>query len=281
MWCIEDNVLYDPDSKMVWKPPVDYEDFHIDKNHVWYINMFKGRPVVLYCHGNNANISYREYVFNLCKHFKFNLCMFDYRGYGKSSGRPSQQNICFDGEKVYKWLLNKYEPNDIIVWGESLGGAVAIHIASKHECRCLIVFSSFSSIDEIITHSNQYNWFVKQLAVIASWILNTLPSKRKIGKVKSPVLIVHSDEDDVIPISNAKKLYKKVKHDKKKFLSIKGKHIEPLMNPEQFKELCDFCHNPPNCCNKYEANYYFMNHFEDFVEDMKKGSEKCRDLCHK
>lgn len=274
---VQSNVLFRPEDEHVWEPPVDYEDFFIDNVHVWHINNFENRPVVLYCHGNNANISYREYVYCMFQTFEFNIVLFDYQGYGKSKGRPTQKKICQDGESVYLWLIKRYSPNSIIVWGESLGGAVATYIASRYVCRCLILFSTFSSIDEAITQSKLYPWWIKSLAVTASWFLDTLPSKIMISDVTEPILIVHSLEDEIIPISNAYALFKNIIHDEREFLTIKGKHINPDMSPKQFRELYHFCHNA-NSYHEYKTSDDFESKIEATFEAMEKGAKKAKDL---
>ena len=254
LWFVQNKNLFNPTHDCLWEPNEDcfvlnntgkekeIKNFYIGQNHCIYFNQYPGRPVILFCHGNNANLSYREYAYIMSKTLKFNLLLWDYRGYGKSKGYPTQDNICSDGEHVYRWLIEQgHISRDIIIWGESLGGAVATSIAAKHVCRCLILFSTFSSIDDIVTKNYDIHWCMKNIAHLASWFLNTLPNKMIIHNVTEPVLVIHSPKDGFIPITNAYKLYDSIKHDNKEFLEIGGTHARPNMSLQKFRRIYDFC----------------------------------------
>lgn len=280
LWHVHNNKLYNPAYDTVWEPEDKYEDIFIGNVNAWHIHNYDDRPVVLYCHGNNANISYREYIYNMCKGFKFNLLLFDYRGFGKSKGFPSQTNIYKDGEDVYYWLIKRYHPHKIIVWGESLGGAVATYIASKYVCRCLILFSTFSSLDEIIMEGSWYPLWFKWIARTTSWYLDTLPSKCYITNVTEPTILIHSKDDNVIPISNAYKLYKNIIHRNKEFITIKGHHTDPILNTKQFAQLYEFCLKSNACDKSYNdtnSDYFNLN-IENIMDSMSKGAQKCKNF---
>lgn len=235
-----ENKLFDPTHDEVWEPPVTYAEVWIGDVHAWYINIYPDRPVVLYCHGNNKNITHREYVYLMCECFQYNLLLFDYCGYGKSEGRPTQRQILTDGANVYEWLVTKHSPDNIIVWGESLGGAVACHIAAHYKCRSLVLFSTFSSLDDIAFKGDLYGLRLKAMVGLVSNFIDTMPTKHRVGKIEEPVLIVHSTEDDVIHIDNAKILFKSIKHNNKGIIQIKGGHSSPCMQPLQFLAMYRF-----------------------------------------
>lgn len=205
--------------------------------HLLHFERDPALKTILFCHGNSGNISHRDYIINFCYHYKVNLLLFDYRGYGYSGGYATQRKICEDGIACYHYLINSgVSPSDLIVWGESLGGAVATHIAASAPCSRLVLLCTFSSLDDIITY--KYN---RGLAILASLLIDTLPSKRRIADVTCPVMIFHSEEDEVIPYQCAKILLDSVTHPTKRLITIHGTHASPKINQNQIAQLISFC----------------------------------------
>ena len=215
---------------------------------MWYFHNFPGNKVVLFFHGNSGNISHRDYVVDICHKFELNLLIVDYRGYGKSDGIPTPRGICDDGIRAYDFLRTKHRPDEIVVWGESLGGCAAIHVAGHRQCRSLLLLSTFSSLEDIIFHLNAPTWFTRPVGYAIKWIVDPVPSKDWINKVKCPVVIMHSVEDDLIPYENGKILYRCIDHDTKLFIPIKGKHSSPEITDDQFKNLLKFADIDIDCC---------------------------------
>lgn len=264
----EKKVLFFPSKKSHWKPDIPYQDLYIDvkdpttvytkrpkkncKKHYingWYFNNYPGHNTVIFCHGNSGNISHRSYIADICRHFELNLFIFDYRGFGKSSGKPSKRNLRKDGETAYKFLTEYcgIDGGNIIVWGESLGGIAATWTASRFKCRSLILLCSFSGLDDAITY--YFNPGVGQslaytYANMASMRYDIMPNRQYIRKVKCPVAIMHSKTDVIIPYECAKILYKNVRHDSKVLITIKGGHSSPFITKEQLNRLFMFCDIP-------------------------------------
>lgn len=198
------------------------------------------KGVILYLHGNTGNISHRSYVVEACDKFlHLNLLLVDYRGYGLSDGSPGPRSILEDGETAYKYLLTMYHPDKIIVWGESMGGAVATWIAHRYKIRSLILLSTFSCICDIaegLTNKRVSNMLSRILKVsnleinIEDWI----------QEVECPVLMIHSTEDTLIPYKSARKNYNRIKTNHKKFITIRGDHPNPVIREDQFKEILSF-----------------------------------------
>ena len=215
-----------------------------DKISVWYFN-FSGKEddkTILFCHGNNANISYRKYVIDLCNFLSVNLFLFDYRGYGKSTGIPSPGSICADGMIAYNYLRTFCSPQNIYLWGESLGGAAAVHIASQAVCARLIYMCTFSSLDDIVvTKQSVQRWIGIALSTVVKTICDVLPSSTKISGVTCPIVVIHSTDDEIIPFECALKLYSSISHDDKLFLKIRGEHSSPEITQEQMFDLVRFC----------------------------------------
>jgi pimeloyl-ACP methyl ester carboxylesterase len=258
----EGKVLFYPSRKSNWKPDTRHKNRYIsvkdyrpinksharkeDCIHGWHFNNFPGHNTVLFCHGNSGNISYRKYIINICEKFKLNLFIYDYRGFGKSSGNPSKRNLRKDGETAYKYLTNYcgIKPKNIIVWGESLGGIPAIYIASKYKCKCLILLSTLSGLDDATIYSfkdGMRRSIAYGMTSLASIRFDMIPTKEYMKRVKCPVVIMHSTEDDVIPYRCAEILYHNVPHNKKTLIPIQGKHSAPDISRKALEKVLSYC----------------------------------------
>ena len=194
---------------------------------------------VFFCHGNTGNIGHRDYVVELCKLFGLGCILFDYSGYGQSKGSPSMSTLFKDGERAYVYARSIIDADDLIVWGESLGGSVATMIASKYRCAYLVLLSTFSSLDDILLfQGTPYHSLLGWGLRISS---NTLRSKDRILNVTCPVAIVHSLDDSLIPFACARALYERVPTNKL-LIPIHGGHATPVVSVKQINELMDFLH---------------------------------------
>jgi fermentation-respiration switch protein FrsA (DUF1100 family) len=183
----------------------------------WFI---KGKScrVILFCHGNFGNISSRVDIIQELHSLGYNIFIFDYRGFGRSNGVPSEEGLYNDALGAYDYLKSRgYENRDIIIFGRSLGGVVAIFLASLiKNVRGLIVDSSFYSAQALGYDILGYN--------IPRFIIsNRLESIERIKNIKIPKLIIHSENDDFIPFRHGKKLFEEAA-EPKRFLKIRGFH---------------------------------------------------------
>lgn len=215
--------------------------------HFWWIRDWPNNKTVLYFHGNSYNISYREYMIKICSLLKLNLLLVDYRGYGKSDGKPSSTNILRDAKLACNFLLTRTEPSNIIIWGESLGGTPAAYAASRIQCSSLLLFSTFASLHELIS---SYDTSVSSIIyglvrVVTQDIDYDTNNLEFISKVTSPVLILHSKEDTLIPYVNAEKLLDSVKHSNKSIITIRGDHDSPKLNMDNIKQMIEFLQLTP------------------------------------
>lgn len=251
---IQFKILFQPISNIRWKPSISYHDRYIDVHtgqvvdkftsthiNIWHFNNFSNCPTILYCHGNGGNISYQSRIIQICNKYHLNLLLFDYQGYGKSTGSPSIDSIFTDGIACYKYLLSYCCYDEIIIWGESLGGAVALEIAQKNSCKYLILFSTFSSLDDIIRY--RFPQINGMLINMASTFLDNISNKDKIKLIQCNILIVHSSDDEIIPIKCANILYNNIKHSNKKLLIVDGGHNNPLIEDNQMKQIISCCHD--------------------------------------
>ncbi|MCX5714918.1 MAG: alpha/beta hydrolase [Candidatus Omnitrophica bacterium] len=156
---IEQRSLFYPDRGIEYQPKdynLDYQDaaFKAPDNvelSGWFLPAKDSRFTILFCHGNAGNISHRLEKAKFFHQLGCNVFLFDYRGYGKSKGNPSESGLYLDVQGAYDYLLAKGITADkLIGYGESLGGAVIIHLAARHKLAGLIVESSFTSASDMI-----------------------------------------------------------------------------------------------------------------------------------
>lgn len=218
--------LYFPSNKMIATPEdykLTYEEIFLDVSdgarvHAWFISSPKNRGTILFCHGNAGNISGRIGQAKFFAELGFNTLLFDYREYGKSIGTLSEEGTFLDAERVWNYLISerKLNPDNIIIWGRSLGGAVAIWLAHKYQPALLVTESTFKSLADVTS-----SYCVCLFPVI--FVGDDYNSIEYIKSVKSPTLFVHSRDDDVIPFSHGEELYKNSKA-KKEFIILRGSH---------------------------------------------------------
>lgn len=184
----------------------------------WYVPHDTDGPVVLFCHGNAGNMSHRLETINLLHRLGLGVFIFDYRGYGESDGRPSEQGTYRDAATAWDWLCNTrgIPPERIVIMGRSLGGAVASWLASERHARAVVLESTFTSIADMgkalypglsFKHLLRYNY-----ASIA-----------RVVDIHSPLLVIHSPDDDIVPYALGKRLFEAA-NEPKVFLEITGGH---------------------------------------------------------
>jgi len=168
--------------------------------HAWFFPCKDPLATLLFCHGNAGNISHRlENVFHLVK-TGFQVLLFDYRGYGRSTGEPSEEGLYRDAETAWAHMIDRQETADIprIIFGRSLGGAVAVELATRVEADGLILESTFTSIRTLAR-------------LMFPLPLPKLPVKydslSKIGRLQTPLLSLHGERDELIPYTDGRALF--------------------------------------------------------------------------
>jgi fermentation-respiration switch protein FrsA (DUF1100 family) len=167
--------------------------------HGWEIRRQGSRIVTLYLHGNAGNVTHRSLHAREIGAAGSSIVIIDYRGYGKSEGTPTEAGLYADAQAAYEYLLSLgYRPGQIIVHGESLGTAVAVNLASRRHCRALILEAAFSSAQEVAG---------TVLPVLSPLLIWSYDSKSRIGQVSAPVLFIHGDRDEIIPLRLGQALF--------------------------------------------------------------------------
>ena len=231
VYFLQDRMLYFPFKDMQATPAVirlPFEEVSLttsdsEKITAWWIPAQHERGVLLFCHGNAGNISHRLDSIDIFNRLGLSVLIFDYRGYGKSTGRPSEDGTYRDAEAAWRYLVEvrKKKPEKIILFGESLGGAVAAEIASRHSAGGLILMSSFTSIPELA--GRLYPFLPVKL--LSKFRYSTID---KIGAITAPKLIIHSPEDEIVPYHHGRKLFERA-NEPKEFLEISGGHNEGFL----------------------------------------------------
>lgn len=175
------------------------------------------RRTLLFLHGNAGNITHRlTNIALLIRGGGLNVCIFDYRGYGKSEGSPSEQGLYADAVAAYNYLLSRADvnPEQIVLFGRSLGGAVAVELATRKPCEKLILESTFMSIKAMASE-------VVGFLPIHYLLRSQFDSLSKIGKIHVPLLMLHGNQDRIVPFEQGKELFAAA-NEPKSFYEIQG-----------------------------------------------------------
>lgn len=220
----EPRLIFFPLKELVATPAESgspYEDVFFETSdgvtlHGWFMPATKSRGTVLFCHGNAGNISHRLEKAAFFLRSGFNVFMFDYRGYGRSLGRPSEEGVYRDAEAAHSYLISRgIRQEDMVGYGESLGGVVIVDLASKKPLRAFILENTFTNAREMA--ALHYPFLPSQI------LKSRFDSKQKIAAIKTPKLILHSRNDEIVPFRMGRGLYETAA-DPKDFLEIRGDH---------------------------------------------------------
>ena len=189
-----------------------------ERLHGWYVPAANSRGVVLFFHGNAGNISHRLDSITVFNRLGLDVLIIDYRGYGESSGRPSEKGTYLDGEAAWEYLTGKrgVAPGRIVIFGRSLGGAVAAWLASRNQAAAVIIESSFTSGEDMARRL--YPFLPAGLVTRLKY-----PVAEYASRIDSPVLVVHSRDDEIIPFEMGEAIFAAV-NGTKSFIELRGDH---------------------------------------------------------
>jgi len=211
LYFIQDWLLFHPtvlpaDYRFQFNVPFDERKVAYDSTTLFDIIRFMPandsikKGAVIYCHGNMENIlHYAAFANNFTKH-GYEVWMMDYPGYGKSTGKLSEEMLYTEAMEVYKMVrATGYTPDSIIIYGKSLGTGIAAELAGKRDCKRLILESPYYSIPDVAAH---YSWMYP-----VDWMLHyKIPTHEYIQDVAAPITIFHGTDDDTIPYTNTLRL---------------------------------------------------------------------------
>ena len=192
-----------------WVPPRDLPAPIVDVQlsaadgtllHAWYSCPAGARAAILLLHGNAGNLTHRIHLLEPLLSLPAAVFLLDYRGYGRSAGQPSEAGVYDDAQAAVDWLATHGMPHErIILYGESLGGAIAIETARRTQVAGLIVQSSFTSMPDMVRSITG-----RPLGFLLRTRMNSI---EKIGAVTVPKLFFHGEADDLVPVAMGRRLY--------------------------------------------------------------------------
>ena len=189
----------------------------------WYVPAERERGTVLFCHGNAGNIAGRLESLKFFHGLGLSVLIFDYRGYGYSEGAPSEQGTYLDAEAAWDYLVKRRgaEEKRIVIFGRSLGGAVAARLAKEHVPAGLVLESTFTSMQDLI--QDMVPALLGRLLCPYQYDTKTI-----VAELRCPKLIIHSPDDEVVTFSHGKDLFRAAA-EPKRFVRIRGAHNDGFL----------------------------------------------------
>jgi pimeloyl-ACP methyl ester carboxylesterase len=194
--------LWQPETYGVVAKDVFFRTVDDVELHAWWIPIRRAKGTILYCHGNAGNITNRIGIYRFLRKARVNVLAFDYRGYGRSAGTPSEQGVFLDARAAWDYLTGEIgeAPERILLFGHSLGGAIAIDCAVHHQVAGLIAQSTFTDSREMA----RVRFPRVPLHLVAR---NQFRSFEKVSQLELPKLFIHGTADETIPFQVGQRLY--------------------------------------------------------------------------
>jgi fermentation-respiration switch protein FrsA (DUF1100 family) len=222
---VEEKFIFFPSAEILETPrnySLSFDDVYFKTEdgvtlNGWFVAYPGASTTVLWFHGNGGNIGHRaEHLKLLHDRLKVHIFIFDYRGYGKSEGKPSELGTYQDGAAALAHLRSRkeVESKKIVFFGQSLGAAVATEIAVKESCLALVLEAPFASIRDMAR-------VVFPLLPIGSFLRTKYDTLEKIKNVRAPTLVLHGDRDDIVPFDQGKRVFAAAP-EPKEFYTIRG-----------------------------------------------------------
>jgi hypothetical protein len=232
-----DGLIYFPDRQMP-PPPAGVEERTFVaadgvRLHAWYAPPGAAdAPTLLWSHGNGGNVANREDVLLALAARGLGVLAYDYRGYGRSEGRPSEDGLYRDASAAWDDLVaHGIPPSQIVCFGESLGGAVSIALATARPCAGVIVVSTFPRLRDVAR---------EHYGALAALAGNQFDAAARIGALEVPILIAHGDADEIVPFALGEQVYA-LAAPPKRFLRVAGKqHNDVFDSPALLDEIAAF-----------------------------------------
>ena len=225
---IDQQMIYFPDKELIATPAdvgLEYEDVDLTASdstrlHGWYVPG-EGRITLLWFHGNAGNISHRvDNILMLNRTLGVNIMIIDYRGYGRSKGKPSEVGLYQDAEAAIEHLGSQrgVDPErELVLFGRSLGAGVAVEMAVRHRVRAVILESGFTSVRDMAQRAFPF----LPMGLLIHAVEARYDTISKIGNVNAPVMVLHGDRDEIVPFELGEELFEAAS-DPKTFYRIQG-----------------------------------------------------------
>ncbi|HOH30238.1 MAG TPA: alpha/beta hydrolase [Candidatus Hydrogenedentes bacterium] len=226
LWALQDQILFGRSSREIKETPSargwPYEEVWCavgdEKTHGWWIPVPEARGAVLFSHGSGRNISGYLEDAALFREQRLSVLLYDYGGYGSSTGKASEPRCYADGLAMWEYLVKtlKIPPEKILLAGSSLGGGVATELATRVAPAAVVLESTFTSIPDALSDAYPF--------IPADWICHLqFRNKDKMAGIPCPVLLFHSRDDTVVPFAHGRQLFENAT-EPKQFVEIRGAH---------------------------------------------------------
>jgi len=226
LFATQRRFLYRPVREVVYSPSkldLEFEDVFFTTSdgltlHGWFVPAAGARYTVLFCHGNAGNVMHRLDSIRIFHDLGLHCFVFDYRGYGRSQGSPTEAGTYLDARAAYEWLTGRHAAPAaaVIIFGRSLGGSVAAHLASRVPAAGLAIESAFTSYPDIGARLYPY-------MPVRPFARFRYATSRYLRDVHCPVLLIHSRDDEMVPVDFARRLYA-VANEPKTLVEVQGRH---------------------------------------------------------
>ena len=227
VYVLQERLMYHPKEHLGTTPghhglvfePVSFNTSDGETLFGWWLPARRERGVMLFLHGNAGNMADRIESLKIFNSLGLSVFIFDYRGYGQSSGTSTENGLYEDSESAWRYLTGTrgIDPMKIVVFGRSLGGGVATWLTARHNSRAVILESAFTSVHDLIFH--HYPFVPVQL------LLNDkFDSLSRVHSMQTGALmVVHSPTDEIVPFSHGEELFRAARGNKE-FFEMKGGH---------------------------------------------------------
>ena len=209
--------------------------------HGWLVEAPRPRAHMLFFHGNGEHVAdLPELLAYLRDTHHVSVFAIDYRGYGRSGGKPNEKGVLADGHAAHAWLMEhaRLQPTDVVLMGRSLGAAVAIDVASTHGARGLIFEGSFTTMPDVAS--------VHYPFIPVRWLMrNRYESIRKIGRYDGPLLQIHAIDDEIVPLALGEQLFAAAPSENKTLLKIPHRGHNDLWPTDYAEQLDKFLKSLP------------------------------------
>ncbi|MRH89890.1 alpha/beta fold hydrolase [Nocardia sp. SYP-A9097] len=237
-------LTYVPGDRRIYATPehfgVGFEDLSLrtadgETVNAWFVRAV-GKPLghILFAHGNGGNIGDRSPVLALLAASGFDVLIFDYRGYGSSSGRPSERGTYLDARAAREALLaqSDIDPKQVVYLGKSLGGGVMLELANAFPPAALILMSTFTGLRDAAK--------VVYPLLPKVFVPNAYPSSKRIRGLRCPVLIMHGDTDELLPVRMGRELFAAAPEPKELVIYPGGAHNDIVLIPGWANTVADW-----------------------------------------
>ncbi len=233
-----ERLIFQPD-RHVPPPPSGVEERWIHtadgvRLHAWYAGDAPSAPTLIWSHGNGGNIAGRADVLLVLAAHGLNVLAYDYRGYGKSDGWPTEEGVYLDAQAAYDSERRRgTRPQHLVAFGESLGGAVSIELARTRSCAAVVVVSTFTTMRDVArAHFGP-------LGLLGGDRFN---SRSRLAQLSVPIFVAHGDRDEIVPFALGKQLFNAAQQPKRFFRAKGAQHNDVFGAPGLIDAIAAFAH---------------------------------------